>query len=464
MRGIDQRGTEAEILMEAAESDRPPGESEREELERLRRELAAHRGVPGTGDRPGGRAGREHRGALRWTAMVVLLALVAVLAVGSVLARFAHGEVLDTGRYLRIVTPLGTDPALQSELVDRITDAIMDRVDVEALTAQALTAITENDPRVPAAVVGLAPLVGKQARDFVRDTATSVLASNEFEALWIQANRQTHKGVVAVLTGDTHPAVGMSEDGTVSVSLGPIIDRVRTVLTEQGFTFVEKVPAIDRSLVVFRSPELVKARWWVSFLDRTDRVLPWITVLLAACAVWVAPKGARRQAISWMGVALALAMAALAVAIGIARSAYLHAVPAEVMTPQAAATVIDAFLVPLRTAVRAVFTVAVVIALAGFLSGPSRSAVAVRDGYNRALAAVRSRRSGREPQAIESAMGRFRGPLRGGIIAVAVIVLAFWRYPTGLVLIGTVLVTVTALLAVELVAGPRTVRRDRAPR
>ncbi|MFE3257882.1 hypothetical protein ACFXPS_00870 [Nocardia sp. NPDC059091] len=449
--------------MEAAESDRPLGESEREELTRLR-ELAAHRDAPGTGDPAGGRNGREHRGALRWAATVVLLALVSVLAIGSVLARFAHGEVLDTDRYVRIVTPLGADPALQSELADRITDAIMDRVDVEAITAQALAAITENNPRVPAAFVGVAPLVGKQARDFVRDTVTSVLASNEFEALWIQANRQAHTGIAAVLTGHAHAAVGMSEDGTVSVSLGPIIDRVRTVLSEEGFTFVEQVPAIDRSLVLFRSPELVKAQWWVSFLDRVDRVAPWLTVLLAACAVWVAPKGARRQAFSWVGVALALAMAALAVAIGIARSAYLDAVPAEVMTPQAAATVIDAFLVPLRTTVRAVFTAAVAIALAGFLSGPSRSAVAVREGYNRALAAVRSRRDGRDPQAIESAVGRFRGPLLGGIIAVAVIVLVFWRYPTGLVVIGTVLVTIAALLAVELVAGPRPVRRDRAHR
>ncbi|MEU1432090.1 hypothetical protein ABZ412_33990 [Nocardia sp. NPDC005746] len=374
---------------------------------------------------------RPRRSAGRWTAAAVLLTLFAVLAIASVLAGFAHRELLDTDRYVRTVTPLSADPALREMLADRATDAIMDSVDVQSVTAQALAALADSNPRVPRAVTGLAPLATRQARGLVRDTAESVLASDQFRTVWIEANRQAHRGLVVVLTGEAPAAVGMDQNGAVSVALGPIIDRVRSELTDRGFTFADQVPAIDRSFVLFRSPELVEARRWVMLLDRVADVLPWITVLVAAGAVWVAPAGARRRALTWLGATLALAMALLAVAVGIARSAYLDAVPADVLTPQAAAAVIDAFLIRLDTTVRAMFALAVVIALA-----------------------AQSRRVVRDPQAIRSVVARNRGSLRIAVLAVAAITLTFWSYPTGPVVIWTVLAAVTALVVVELAAGP----------
>ncbi|WP_433666977.1 hypothetical protein ACQP06_25580 [Nocardia sp. CA-136227] len=374
---------------------------------------------------------RPRRSALRWTAAAVLLTLFAVLAITSVLAGFAHRELLDTDRYVRTVTPLSADPALREVLADRATDAIMNSVDVQSVTAQALAALADSNPRVPRAVTGLAPLATRQARGLVRDTAESVLASGQFRTVWIEANRQAHRGLVVVLTGAAPTAVGMDRNGAVSVQLGPLIDSVRSELTDRGFTFADQVPAIDRSFVVFRSPELVEARRWVMILDRVADVLPWITVLVAAGAVWAAPAGARRRALTWLGATLALAMALLAVAVGIARSAYLDAVPADVLTPRAAAAVIDAFLVRLDTTVRVMFALAVVIVLA-----------------------AQSHRVARDPRAIRSVVARYRGSLRIAVLAVAAITLTFWSYPTGPVVIWTLLATVTAWVVVELAAGP----------
>ncbi|MFE3105152.1 hypothetical protein [Nocardia tengchongensis] len=374
---------------------------------------------------------RPHRSALRWTAAVLLLTLFAVLAIASVLAGFAHRELLDTDRYVRTVAPLSADPALREVLADRATDAIMDRVDVQSVTAQTLAALADSNSRVPRAVTGLAPLATRQARGLVRDTAESVLASDQFETLWIEANRQAHRGLVVVLTDEAPTAVGMDQNGAVSVALGPLIDSVRSELTARGFTFADQVPEIDRSFVIFRSPELVEARRWVAVLDRVADVLPWITVLVAAGAVWAAPAGARRRALTWLGATLAMAMALLAVAIGLARSAYLDAVPAEVLTPRAAAAVIDAFLVPLDFTVRAMFALALVIALAAQLH-----------------------RAARYSPAIRSIAARYRGELRIAVLAGALITLTFWSNPAGPVVITTVLAAVAALAVVELVARP----------
>ncbi|MFD3705400.1 hypothetical protein ACFWUP_19855 [Nocardia sp. NPDC058658] len=111
-------------------------------------------------------------------------------------------------------------------------------------------------------------------------------------------------------------------------------------------------------------------------------------------------------------------------------------------------------LVPLRTMLRAVFVMAVVIALVGYLTGSSGSAVAVRGACAKALDALRVPKDGRAPYPIESTVARFRIPLRVLIIAIAVTTLVFWPNPSGVVVVVVVLVAVVALLVVELVARP----------
>ncbi|MGV9413071.1 hypothetical protein ACWDOP_24465 [Nocardia sp. NPDC003693] len=421
-------------------------ETEREELIRLRGEVSALRAAGG-GDVPASRA------VARRIVAAVFLVLVAVLGLASVAARFVHGELLDTGRYVETVRPLSSDPTLQNEITDRVTAAIMDRVDVETVTAQALSALAENNARVPSVITGLAPVIDREAEGLVRDTASAIVASDEFEGLWVRANQEAHRGMVAVLDGNSPAAVGMDEDGTVTISLRPIIDRVRAALVARGFTLAERVPDIDRSFVLFEAPDLVAAQRWVRVLDRASAILPLATVLAGVCAVWAAPKGARRRFFSLTGVMLVVAMAVLAVGIGIGRAAALNATPPDVLSAPAATVVLDTLLEPLRTTLRAVFVLGAVIALAGFVTGSSRSAMAIRAGYRRAIDAVRSRRAG-DPSSIAVSLWKFRVPVRIAIVAVAVSVLVFWSYPSGSVVLVTALVTVAALLVLELIARP----------
>jgi hypothetical protein len=166
------------------------------------------------------------------------------------------------------------------------------------------------------------------------------------------------------------------------------------------------------------------------------------------------------MAFALVGVSLAVAMALLAVAISIGRSIYLGAVPPDALSPEAAAVLIDTLLLPLRTTLRAVFVLAVVIALVGYLTGTSGSAFAVRAAYGKAINTLRAPKGGRSPYAIESAVARSRIPLRVLIIAIAVMTLVFWKYPSGVVVVVTVLLAVAALLVVELVARPALVERD----
>ncbi|MEU4710244.1 hypothetical protein AB0G00_27850 [Nocardia salmonicida] len=438
-------------------ADEPLNASEREELERLRRERAE---LLGAETSTAGRAQASGHRGLRWTGAAILLVLVVVLSFFAVLARYTHNEVLDSDRYVQTMASLGSNPVLQAELSDRITEEIVTRLDVEAVTADALRSIAEEAPRVPPAVVGLAPVIADEAESLVHRTVESFVASDRFEALWIEANRRAHERLVAVLTGDTRPGVEVSDKGVVSISLAPIIDRVRAALIDRGFAFANEIPTIDKSFVLFESSELATAQRATSALDKASSVLPWLVLLVAAGAVWVAPKGARRRAISLVGVSIAVAMALLAVAIAIGRSLYMGAVPADALSPQSAAVLIDTILVPLRTMLRAVFVLAVVVAVVGYLTGSSGSAVAVRGAGSKALDALRVPKNGRAPYPIESAVARFRVPLRVIIILIAVATLVFWTYPSGVVVVVTVLVAVAALVVVELIARPALVQHD----
>lgn len=433
-------------------------ESERAELEALRAEvqrLRAERAAPPAGAVV---AAPAHRGGwLRWTAVAVLLVLAGVLMLGSVLARYVRAEILDTDKYVATVTPLGSDPAIQAEISTQVSDAILERIDLETVTAQALATLTQNVEQVPAQVQALAPLLASQGESFVRSTVDRMVTSPTFEELWIVANRQAHKNLVAVLTGEGDTAITADANGQVTLSLGPMIDEVSKRLSARGFTFVESLPSIDPQFVLFTSQDVVKAQRAVAFLNTAANVLPWLSLLVAAGAVWAAPRGRRRRAVVLAGVAYVVAMAILAVGITVGRSLYLSAVPSDVLSPSAATALIDAVLVPLRTSLRAVFAFGVVVVLAAYLTGPSRSAVAVRGGFNwlvRAASRGHAGDSGRAPHPFEIWVARLRWPLIALVLAGALAVLVFSRYPSGTTILVIALVAAVLVIAIQVVSAP----------
>ncbi|WP_040796019.1 hypothetical protein [Nocardia higoensis] len=442
--------------------------AERAELDRLRAEVAALRAAAGGAPPPP--PPRLSRQRWRWAAVALLSVLVAVLAITSVLSRYIRSEILDTDRYVATVAPLATNPALQSEISTRITDAIFERVDVEGLTADALAAVAEsvpaaqNRPRIDRAIEGLAPVIDRQARDFVDDTVRSFVHSDQFQDLWVQANRTAHAALVRVATGQAGPeSVDIDESGTVTLSLGPMIEEVGARLVDRGFTFAEKIPAVDRQFVLFRSPELVRAQRAVDNLDKAAGVLPWLTIAAAVAAIVVAPGGRRRRALAFAGLAIAVGMLVLASALLITRAVYLDRIPPDVLSPGAADAIITTMSTPLRTSLRAVAVLGGVIALAAYLTGASASAAMLRREFGRGMDAVSGLRRSRPPGAWQVRLHRFRNVLRWSIVAVAAALLVFWSYPTGMVVVWTVLGALLALLALEVLIRPARTEQDPAP-
>ncbi|GHS86303.1 hypothetical protein AGMMS50218_05980 [Actinomycetota bacterium] len=327
------------------------------------------------GTAPGGRGPATVARARTAVALVILGALLAPLAL---VAGWTRAEVTDTDRYLATVSGLAADPAVQRVVSAEVTRVVLDRLDAQALTTAALDGlgIDSLTPRAQAGLRALQAPLTAAVETFVRDTVTRIVGSDAFAAAWTQANRVAHAQLFAVLRSDPGSALELGADGELRLRLGPVVDEVRTQLVAAGFALAASIPAVDASVPLLTSPELVRARSAYALLDLLHTWLLWGAVGSLLLAVLIAPR--RRVALLRVGVAVlvvtALWLGALAV---------LHAVlPAQLTGGVLRTTVVthlaDRLLGSLAAALRTLALAGVVVALVAFLLGGTRAARAVR--------------------------------------------------------------------------------------
>ena len=365
-------------------NDQPagPASPEQEEILRLRAEVARLQQERDTARKAPPRPAVRHTGLARRIVAIVLVVITGLLAFATVPALYLRSEVIDTDRYVATVAPLASDPAIQAEIADKVTQQITDAVDFQTITRDALNELAKTAPRVAAVLTGLAPMLAEQTKTLIHTAVARFVATPQFQDLWIQVNRVAHQGLVNLATGSTGGTVSIDENGTVSISTKEIIARVKTLLVQQGVDIASRIPEVDAQIALFQSPELVRATETIRTLDRLGPILAWLTVLSAVGAIAVAPRGRRRSTTSGVGLAVAVSMAVLALSLVIGRSYVLNSIPTSAVSPAAAESLVEALLVPLRTSLRLVFVVGLLIALAAFLGGPlaSRGVCPARPG------------------------------------------------------------------------------------
>ena len=145
--------------------------------------------------------------------MVTLcLLLVAVLAPLSIVAIWAHDMSPTPTGTSRRSRPLAEDPAIQDVVIQRITTEIVTRLDVEAVTQEAIDALAARGlpSRAAASLTALTRADGRRRRELHRGPGAPAGDVARVRAAWVEANRQAHDQMVAVLTGETGNAVEVS--------------------------------------------------------------------------------------------------------------------------------------------------------------------------------------------------------------------------------------------------------------
>ena len=404
-----------------------------------------------TTDRP-----RRARHSWRAASSATLITIACVLAPLSVTAAWASMELSDTDQYVDTVAPLADDPAVRSAVAREVTSVVVSELQLQQLTTETLDTLAQQEnvpPRVAAALPALAVPITNGVESFARTQINNVLATEQFAALWAEANRIAHQQVVTLLEGNQGGAVSAQND-TITLNLAPVIEQVKQRLVGQGFTLAENIPTVDRSFVLVQSDAIGQAQGFYRLLNTLGAWLSVIALALFAAGVYLA--GDRRRALLRGALGVTAAMVVLGVALGIARQVYVDSTPANILSAQAAGDVFDTLVRFLRNGLRAAAVLGLVVALAAFLSGPSAAAVRGRTGLKSGIGALRgsAEEAGWNTGAVGVWTYAHKRALRVGVLVVAGLVLVFWNRPTVLVVIMTAVIVALALAVVEFLARP----------
>jgi hypothetical protein len=423
---------------------RPTGLSpdERAELERLRTEVTELRK-------------RQPRRRVSWRAPVSALLIVigCVLAPLSVVGVWTANQVSDTNRYIANIEPLIHDPAIQNALTDKVTVAITSRLNVTGYTNQAADLLTSKGlPRVGTLLKTFGPSIASAVAGFVHNTVHKIVTGPRFANAWIQVNTVAHQTLVQALSGQGG-AISVS-NGQVTIDLAPFIAIVKQDLAARGFTLVNSLPPIHPTLALFSSKTLVQAQTLYRLINDLKYVLPILSLVLIAAGVYIA-RGHRRALIG-AGLGFAASMLVLGAALLIFRGVYLNSVPNDVLPSNAAAVMFDTLVRFIKTALRALLVLGLVVAIGAFFTGPSVTAVRTRAGFASALGWIRS--GGERKGLTTGPAGRWtyahRHALRICAVGLFAVIFVFQGRPSAAGIIVLVVLLLLVLGLIELIGRP----------
>ncbi|MBO0845393.1 MAG: hypothetical protein J2P22_08270 [Nocardioides sp.] len=427
----------------------------RGEVARLENEL---------GEPPATPAAPSRGGWWRAPVVVVCLVLVAIISPLAVVATWVHDEISDTDRYVATVGPLASDPAVQAAVSDRISTALLDRLDVRAITNQAIEALSSrsNRPGLTTSLQALSTPLVNGISQFVRDQVTKLVQSDAFAQAWEQANREAHAQMVAVLTGKGGNAVQVN-GGAVQLNLAVLINTVKQRLVEEGFTLANRIPEVTATFTIFQSADLQRARTGFRLLSAVARALPVIAVLLLAAAVLVARR--RRRTLVAGSLVVAGSMLLLGLLLNGFRSVYLDAVPPAQLPADAAAAIYDQLVGFIRLGLRSVLVLFLAIAVVAWVAGPGPAPSRVRAGANHAFDALRHRSDqvGLETGPVGLFLGTYKVAIRWIVAGVVILIYVLRAHPTGTWTLGLILIAALVLLVVELLARTPPAEKEPEP-
>lgn len=420
----------------AEPADRPAEDPRALEVEELRLEVERLRR-------------RRARRPARTIPAVILIVVACILAPLSVVSVWVADLVGDTDRYMATVGPLASNPDVQAAVTNRVSNLVIEKVDVPAQVDNVVNGLKSAGiaPNAVSALGALSGPIENGIDGFIHSTVARVVASPAFAAIWNTVNRQAHASVVKALTGQGGGAVQLSGNN-VNIDLAPVIEQVKTQLVAAGLGLAARIPTVHTSFTVFSSDTVPKVKTGFRLLQIAGDWLPVVTVLIGALGVLLALH--RRTALIGVSLGIALAMLLLGVALAVGRTLTLQQLPAGASEP-AATAVIDAVLHLLRITIRTVGLLALIVAIGAYLSGASRFARGVREYCVWAVGLVRGLydRTGVGTGPVGPFVHRARIWLIWAVLLIAALIFALWNHPTAAVVAWTTVIVLVALAILE---------------
>jgi hypothetical protein len=412
------------------------------------------------GGRRGRRAGRARRAdgtrrrfSWRTPVSALLIVIGCVLAPVSVIGVWTANQVSDTNRYVENMTPLIHEPAVQHALTDKISTAITSKLNVQGYADQAAALLNAKGlSRVSSLLKSVAPSLASGVAGYIHTQVSKIVTGPRFAHAWVQINTGVHQTLNNVLSGRSKAV--STKNGEVVIDLYPFIEIVKQNLSARGFSLVNSLPPIHPTIALFSAKTLDQAQAGYRLINDLKIVLPILTLLLLAAGVWIARR--RRRALIGAGLGFAASMLVLGLGLLVARSIYLNSIPSSTLPPDAASVIFDTLVRFIRTALRTLLVVGLVVAIGAFFTGPSAAAVRTRGAFKSGFDRIRGvgERRGVSTGPVGRGTYAHRTALRIGAVALAALIFVFWGRPTAAVVIWLAVLLVVVLGLIELIGRP----------
>jgi hypothetical protein len=308
---------------------------------------------------------------------VALVVLGALLAPSALVVVWAKVQLTNTDNFVAMLAPLAEHPEIQALLVDEISTAIDNQLDVAGTTAEVVDGI-EALGLPPKAAAALSLLEGTAAAgvtSLIRGVTTNLVESDAFATVWAQSLRVSHAQLVAVLRGDQNAVLGISDTGEVGIALGPVVAAVADRMQANGIAFGALIPEVNATIPIAQVDAIVQARTAYALLDSLSWVLPILSALLIAGGILLA-RGRRLAGIR-AAVAVGILMIGVAIGVAIGRGIFI-AVISPYLVAGPAGALFDAILPLVAGWAITIAVVAILAIIALVFAGPSKVAIGFR--------------------------------------------------------------------------------------
>lgn len=375
---------------------------------------------------------RTAGGIARSTLTVVLILLSVVSLTLAPMTLWARTLILDTDGYVSTVAPLAASPAVQTAVVNAVVKQVDDHLDLKTYIDQVLP---------PKAVERLQPVLRKAALDLVSTITTKLVQSPRFQQLWVAVNRAAHKQIVSLLlTGATVRGVIKVENGNVQLDLSQVVSLVKQRLVAAGIGIAARVPTFGATITIAHLQGFDKIQRWVQALNAIADFIPWLGLVFAAAAL----VAARRRLRAGIAIALGLAggMCVLALTLLIAEQLFTAPLVARGLSQDAATVIWETVVRNLRTALRVILVVALLIAAALWAVRFVPEIHIPPSAWEKVLVPFRT------PAALFVA--RYANPLRIGVVALPLAILILLDGPPIALIVIFACLVIVALGLIEL--------------
>ena len=307
----------------------------------------------------------KKRGLLVWS----LLGLATILLFVSSLTVWSKRQLLNNEAWADSSSQLLANDEVRGAIAQKLSDALFQRVDVEAQLRERLPPRSQG--AAPALAAALQNTVGPAAAD-------RLLQRPRVQALWENANKRAHAAVLRVLEGKDLGRNGniSTANGEVTLDLRPAITRLATRLGVEDKVKANADPTAGQ-LVIMKSDQLSAAQTAVKTLKALSSLLLIAVVGLYALAIYLA-RGRRRLLLGATGgtlVFVGLVIASLRRFVG---TAVVDSLVKTEANKHPVSVIWGLETSVLRDIAVILVVYGVLVLLATALAGPNRGAVAVR--------------------------------------------------------------------------------------